>query len=75
MLIKNDVSSAIRKAQIEYFKEKLDNISGNSSAFWKLMKLVLPLKRATGEIEKIIVNKKQKLIQFTKASSLLIAIV
>ena len=57
--LRNGVTSAIRKARIHYFKEKLDKTAGNPIAFWNLMKILLPSKRKEKEIEKLIINENE----------------
>ncbi|CAB4016643.1 Hypothetical predicted protein, partial [Paramuricea clavata] len=57
--LRNEVTSAIRKARIHYFKEKLDKTAGNPRACRNLMKIVLPSKRKEKEIEKLIINENE----------------
>lgn len=54
--LRNRVTSCLQKQRMDYFKDHLTQNKGNPKNFWKTLKLVLPGKRKSSRIEKLVVK-------------------
>ena len=56
--LRNQVTSNLRKQRRNYFKQHLLEYKGNPKLFWRALKLVLPGKRKSTNIDKLVVDDK-----------------
>ena len=57
--IRNNVTKMNKKARKSYFRNKLEENRGKPKLFWDILRLVMPSKKNSTEIDKLVVNGKE----------------
>ena len=55
---KNKLTSVLRKAEKEYYWEKLNNVRNNLSKTWKILNSLISRTQTKGTVDEVIVNNK-----------------